>query len=100
MRPLTVLGIMLIIAGIALIIAGSVQPIIVSTGTENVSSKGGFAGCVVIFFVPICFSSSVGGTSWVPVILVLFVVVFLALIIFFFYVMMKSMKAVSYAVLQ
>ena len=46
------LGLLMIIAGIILIILSFISG---SVNSEEVS--GGFAACVVIFFIPICFGS-------------------------------------------
>ncbi len=98
MRPLTVLGMMLIIAGIVLIIAGTIQPVVISEGTKGSEGggRGGFAGCVVIFFVPICFTSSSGGIQWVSILSILFIALFIVMIIIFTYIFLKSLRSITY----
>ncbi len=97
MRPLTVLGIMLVISGIVLIIAGIIQPIVISEEAKrSEGGKGEFAGCVVIFFIPICFTGSSTSTQWVSIISILFITVFIAAIIIFTYVILKSLRSLTY----
>ncbi len=87
MRLLTVLGLMLIIAGILLIVASMIKPIIIGAQEETQVT-----GCVIILFVPICFSGK-GVTSSLPIIMgiALFIIALLLIIIM----MYKIYKLVS-----
>ncbi|AFA39917.1 Protein of unknown function DUF131 [Pyrobaculum oguniense TE7] len=50
MLKLVAVGLALILLGFALLVAG-----VLSTAAKGVPATGGAVGCVLIFFVPICF---------------------------------------------
>jgi len=77
---LTSLGFILIIAGIALLI---MVPIIITTssfmqGHYNITGVGG-AACIIIFFIPICFSTGIPPifTIALAVIMVIIIAIFM-----------------------
>ncbi len=84
MRPLQLLGVMLIIAGLMLIISSMIKPIVVGgEGEANVT------GCVIILFIPICFSGK-GVMMYLPLIVGLVaIVIMVALFLFFMYKLLK-----------
>mgnify|MGYP000734066832 CR=1 FL=1 len=87
MRLLTILGLMLVIAGILLIIASMMKPIVVGTQEE-----AQVTGCIIILFIPVCFSGK-GTALSLPIIMgIAFFVIALLLIIIMLY---KVYKLVS-----
>ncbi len=86
----------LLFTALALIIAGIVL-IITSFTVELPEVGGGFAGCVIIFFIPICFA---GGNSQVlPYLALVGLGVFLAVLIFTL-TLIKLMKQAGRATLS
>ncbi len=55
MKPLTALGLGLVLAGVLLILLSFTQPWSEVVPNATSSNATGFAGCVIIFFIPICF---------------------------------------------
>lgn len=51
---LFLIGLMLILAGLLLVLAA---PLLALASNAKVAATGGAVGCVVIFFVPICFGA-------------------------------------------
>ncbi|MGB9704510.1 MAG: hypothetical protein ACPL3C_03595 [Pyrobaculum sp.] len=54
MNWLFVFGTVLVVAGVLLLVLGSAAYIFMKGG---VKSEGGVVGCVVVFFVPVCFGA-------------------------------------------
>lgn len=77
MRLLTLFGLMLIIAGIMLIISSLLKPIVIGGGYS-----GEVTGCIILFFIPICFSSK-STLAWLPSVfgIVALVIVTVAIIV-------------------
>ena len=91
MKALTVLGIGLLVFGAFLIISS-----LISSGTPSRPPQStSFAGCVVIFFIPICF----GGRSFNPIFLELLgaltIIIFIALFTLILYVSKKAVEGLS-----
>jgi len=88
MKPLTLLGIALLVFGFLSIII-SVLSLSLQPSQEGGSS---FAGCIIIFFIPICFGSG----NFSPTLLEIFAVVTLIVFVaFFFFVLYINKKAVE-----
>jgi len=88
MRLLTILGLMLIIAGVLLITASMIKPIVI--GAQEGAQV---TGCVIILFIPICFSSK-GLASFLPIIVgVAFFIIALLLIVMIMYKIYKSISS-------
>jgi len=101
LNALKVFGLILILIGLWLVVLSFLtQPpggwgVTATTQPQESqpSSGGGFAGCVVIFFIPICFSSN-SMPSWF---IALIVGVFLASFIIFILLIIKMFRAVGQA---
>ena len=85
-RQLLLIGIMLIIAGIALVIASTLKPIIISTTPTHLNkSQVEVGGCIVIFFIPICFTGKGLMMPWFAVGFTVLLIAILALIAYLIY---------------
>ncbi|MCD6324544.1 MAG: hypothetical protein J7L55_05510 [Desulfurococcales archaeon] len=96
MKASTALGVGLILGGLVLIVASMLSPSLPPAAPQQPSEGGGFAGCVVIFFIPICFGSGTSPEALQFLSLAVFLV-FLALTAFFIYVARKSFTEATYA---
>ncbi len=88
MKPLTLLGIVLLFFGFIIVII-SVLSLSFQPNQEGSSS---FAGCIIIFFIPICFGSSNFSPTILEVLAVGTLMVFVA---FFFFVLYINKRAVE-----
>lgn len=75
MKPQTLIGLGLVAVGLALIIAS-----IISSVDGGGETSVGFVGCVVIFFIPICFG---GGETPHSMVLIAAIISFVVFLVFF-----------------
>ena len=85
MKLLRLSGIALLVLGLGLIIASLIPPPSVGGGS--------FAGCVVIFFIPICFGIGNTNTTYLEALSALAVLMFVVLFLFLLYVNKRSVEA-------
>ncbi len=88
MRPLTLIGLGLIAIGLILVIAS------VISGLEGGETSTGFVGCVVIFFIPICFG---GGETPPSMVLIAAIISFVVFLVFFIALIKLTRKTGSQA---
>ncbi|MGC8975728.1 MAG: hypothetical protein ACP5KB_06000 [Thermoprotei archaeon] len=80
MSNLLRLSLLLLLAGFVLVSLAVLLSITISG--SQVTASSGVAGCVVIFFIPVCFG--LGESEFVPVMIVLSLILTLVLIVFTF----------------
>lgn len=77
MTNLLKLSILVLLAGFVLVFLAVLLPIMTSWSQATTST--GFAGCVVIFFIPVCFG--LGESEFVPVMIILSLILTLVLVV-------------------
>ncbi len=82
------LGLLLIIAGFIIFLF---IPILLFTSSG--SSKVGFGGCIVIFFIPICFGA--GSPELVPLLIIIALALTLALILLLPLLLRKTIERIE-----
>ncbi len=94
MKALTAFGIGLVLGGLILIAASILTPAN-NEGLRQQPPEGGFAGCVVIFFIPICFGSGTSPQVIQALSLAVFAV-FIGLTVFLIYLSRKALRSATY----
>jgi len=81
-------GILLLIAGFVLVFLAVLLPIL--TSVSQVTTSSGVAGCVILFFIPVCFG--LGESGVVPLMIVLSLVLTLILVVFTFLISRRLLR--------
>jgi len=93
MSRLIAIGFALVILGILVTFIGTfilvLKPLMEAPQTTNVTVTGGAAGCIVIFFIPICFGT--GNQPQLSMILTIMAVTLTVIIIIFSFIFMRRL---------
>ncbi len=90
-KALLLLGLMLIISGVILVITAlAIKPLILGTQSAYVNeSKVNVGGCIIVFFIPICFTGTSVMDSWL---VIGFTIVTIAVLAFMIYLIYRVLK--------
>jgi len=88
-----VLGYMLIFIGILMIFSTIVFGLL--SGLNETSTHGGAVGCIVIFFIPICFGAGTDANTLSMLLILSFVIVIILLVITMLFIR-KAVKMEAY----